>query len=136
MKKKSTLYTKKISFILMLIALSLFSFKNAVPQVPQVGQINLPSTLGGGSMPADILVANGYLFVYSGSKIEVYYENSNTFFTEISLSEKDYGKFNPVIYNKQLHGSSNMMAYNQYSNELYVVTPDLEIKRFQASFLN
>ncbi len=132
MKIKSHLFIRNISFVLVLTLFSLLSIKQAGAQV---GQIDLPQT-NGGNMPLDILVANSKVFVYTGSKIMVYNSGTMSYAGEIILCNKDYGKFNPLFYNARLHGETNMMALNKGRNELFVVTPDLVIKRYSTISLN
>ncbi|RLD41652.1 MAG: hypothetical protein DRI89_09290 [Bacteroidetes bacterium] len=118
---------KKATFAFLLIAFSLFSFKSVSSQITN---LNLPDIEKGGKKPYDILAANNLLFVHIGSKIIVYNASTRTYKTEILLYTKDYGKFNPAYYDKKLHGKSNLMAYDNINNELYVVTLELDIKRY------
>ena len=121
---------KKVAFVFLLITFSLFGFKNVLPQIIN---INLPDINYGGKKPYDILAANNLLFVHVGSKIVVYNASTRTYKTEIQLSTKDYGKFNPAYYDKRLHGASNLMAYDNINNELYVVTLELDIIRYRIT---
>ena len=100
----------------------------------QLVQINLPDINGGGNAPLDILEANEFVFVYVGSKIIVYktVNDECTYQNEIELCSKEYGKFNPVYYDKRLYGTTNLIAYHPGKQLLFVVTPELEIKQFQA----
>ena len=133
MKIEKYKYIKKITFTFLLIALSVFGLENITAQTTN---LNLPDIDGGGNAPYDVLVANDYLFVYAGSKIVVYNSNTRIYIDEITLSTKNFGKFNPTYYNERLHGTSNLMATNSNGSELFVITPELEIRRYSTVYID
>lgn len=99
--------------------------------------ISLPSiSLGDySSAAADIITANDKIYVYTGDKMLVFEEDTQTNETVLTATipfDEKYGKFNPVIFNEELYLSDiNFMAVcindDQTREDLYVVTPNLDI---------
>ena len=94
--------------------------------------INLPDDNQGGTFLQDIIIADGYVFAYAYNRILVYDTTNNSLVGTVPLG--NYGKYNPVYFHYGLWiGDFNVMAFNQSSHLLYVVSPDLKIFSIQTN---
>lgn len=129
MKSYNVIFFELIGMIKRCVAIIVFIVLNYSVWPQTISNIDLPSAPEvGGSMAADLISTNGYIFIYSLDGIKIFNESNSSFVNLISF-ETNYGKFNPIYSNERLNfGNSSLMALNEELDILYVIYPNLIIK--------
>lgn len=124
---------KKLNNIKYIVLIIVLSSINMV--FSQETQMYFPPESGDAAgVAADIVTANGKVFVYTTTSVLVYDLSGNTITTIPFHDSNKYSKFAPhYFWPEKYLADFQFMTYNSNNNLLYVLTPELNIEIINTS---